>query len=136
MNDTIEKTRWFAHPIDKVWNAITQTEQVSQWLVPTDFKAVAGSNYVLRSTKDDCNVVTGKVVEATPYKLVYTWINEKSKDVVTTVSWNLVEENEGTTLTMIHSGISGYDANTAPEMIEDYTNGWNRCFNNLGEILS
>ena len=92
IKDTLEKTQWFAHSIDKVWKAITETEQVSKWLVPTDFKAEVGSSYTLKNPKDDCNMVTGKVLEADPYKLVYSWINETCKEVVTLITWNLVEE--------------------------------------------
>lgn len=136
VKDTIEKTQWFAHSIDKVWNAITENEQVSQWLVPTDFKAEVGAQYTLKNPEDNCDMVTGKVLEATPYKLVYSWINETCKEVVTTITWDLVEENNGTSLTMVHSGISQYDNDTAPKMIESYTGGWKRCFDNLGEILS
>lgn len=136
IKDTLEKTQWFAHSIDKVWKAITETEQVSQWLVPTDFKAEVGASYSLKNPKDNCDMVTGKVLEADPYKLVYSWINETCKEVVTLITWNLVEEKDGTTLTMVHSGISQYDSDTAPKMIESYTGGWERCFNNLGEILA
>ena len=136
IKDTIEKTKWFAHSIDKVWNAITETDQVSQWLVPTDFRAEVGANYTLKNPEDNCDMVTGKVLEANPYKLVYSWINETSKDVKTTITWNLVQENDGTTLTMVHSGISKYSNDDTPKMIESYSGGWQRCFDNLGGILS
>jgi uncharacterized protein YndB with AHSA1/START domain len=51
VKDTLEKTQWFAHSIDTVWNAITETEQVSKWLVPTDFKAEVGASYSLKTQK-------------------------------------------------------------------------------------
>ena len=136
VNDTLEKTQWFAHSIDKVWSAITENEHVSKWLVPTDFRAEVGASYSLKNPKDDCDMVTGTVLEADPYKLVYSWINASCTEVETRITWNLVEENNGTTLKMVHSGISKYDADTAPQMIESYTGGWERCFNNLGEMLS
>ena len=134
--DTLEKTQWFPHGIDRVWEAITKTEQVSQWLVPTDFKAEVGATYTLKNPEDKCDMVTGKILEANPYKLVYTWINEACKEVETLITWTLTAENNGTTLRMIHSGISKYPENVAPKMIESYTGGWERCFTNLGEILS
>lgn len=136
VKDTIEKKQWYAHPIDKVWNAITANELVSQWLVPTDFKAEVGATYGLKNPKDDCDMVTGKVLEASAYRLVYSWINETAKEVETLITWNLKEENNGTTLTMVHSGISKYSEEVAPGMIESYTGGWKRCFDNLGEILN
>jgi uncharacterized protein YndB with AHSA1/START domain len=135
IKDTLEKTQWFPHTIDKVWLAITETEQVSKWLVPTDFKAEVGANYALKSPEDGCDMVTGKVIEANPYKLIYSWINASCNEVETIITWTLKSEKEGTSLTMIHSGISGYPNEVAPKMIESYTGGWERCFNNLGEIL-
>jgi uncharacterized protein YndB with AHSA1/START domain len=81
-------------------------------------------------------MVTGTVLEADPYTLVYSWINETCKEVATLITWNLVEENNGTIMRMVHSRIAQYDNDTAPEMIKSYTGGWERCFNNLGEILS
>lgn len=135
VKDTLEKTQWFPHTIDRVWEAITKTEQVSQWLVPTDFKAEVGANYSLNSPEDGCAMVTGKVIAADPYKLIYSWINESCKEVTTTITWTLNTENGGTTLNMTHSGIANYPESIAPEMIKSYTGGWERCFNNLSKIL-
>jgi uncharacterized protein YndB with AHSA1/START domain len=134
--DTIEKTQWFPQNIDRVWSAITETEQVSKWLVPTDFKAEVGTSYALKSQEDGCDMVTGKVLEANPYKLVYSWINESAKDVETIITWTLKPEKHGTSLTMVHSGILKYSNDVAPNMVESYTGGWKRCFSNMTEILS
>jgi len=135
IQDSIQKTKWFNQSIQRVWQAITENQEVSQWLVPTDFKAEVGSSYCLKDPKDNCNMVTGMVKEASPYTLIYSWINEAVKDVETTVRWDLVEENGGTTLTMTHSGISKYSDNVRTEMINSYTGGWERCFDNLNNML-
>ena len=96
VQNTIEKAQWFPHSIDKVWKALTETEQVTQWLAPTNFKGEKGAKYSLHSAKDDCNVVEGIVKEATPYTLIYSWTALNHKEVETEVKWNLTEENNGT----------------------------------------
>jgi len=136
VSDTITKTKWFNQPIDKVWKAITENDQVSQWLVPTNFKAEVGFQYALQDPKNECNVVTGKVLKASPYELVYSWINEEVKNVETTVSWTLEEEKGGTLLKMTHSGIAQYQEEDRAKMIDSYTAGWNRCFDNLTSLLA
>lgn len=136
VKDTIEKTKWFPHSIDKVWRALTETEQVAQWLAPTNFEGRVGAKYALHSPKEDCSVVEGIVKEASPYTLVYSWVALNHKEVETQVKWDLVEENNGTTVNMIHSGILGYEAQAAAEMFGSFTNGWERCFMQIEGVLN
>tara|TARA_B100000508_G_C11439096_1_gene267738 strand:- start:757 stop:1182 length:426 start_codon:yes stop_codon:yes gene_type:complete len=135
INDTITKSKWLNQPIDKVWSAITENDQVSQWLVPTNFKAEVGFHYALRDAKGECNLVTGTVLEASPYSLAYTWINEEAASIETIVRWKLSEENGGTLLEMTHSGIAKYHEEVKAKMLETYTAGWKRCFSNIDELL-
>jgi len=72
ITDSIIQTKWFNQPIDKVWKAITENNQVSKWLVPTNFKAEVDFKYFLQDPKSECNVFTGTVKKASPYTLVYT----------------------------------------------------------------
>ena len=130
ITDSIIQTKWFNQPIDKVWKAITENNQVSKWLVPTNFKAEVDFKYFLQDPKSECNVFTGTVKKASPYTLVYTWINE----VETLVSWELIEEKGGTLLQMTHSGISNYTTGVKPKMVESYTSGWVRCFDNISSL--
>jgi len=136
VENTIEKTQWYPHPIDKVWKALTQTEQVSKWLAPTNFKAEVGAKYELHSSEAECNVVEGVVKEVKPYTLVYSWIALNYKNVITEVRWNLTKEKDGTKVSMIHSGILRYDGKAADEMFESFSGGWKRCFNQIEEVLN
>ena len=135
IQDSISKSKWFKQPITRVWEAITENDQVSQWLVPTDFKAEVGSDYALKNPEDNCDMVTGTVKHASPYLLVYSWINETAKDVETLVTWELLEEKGGTLLKMTHSGIANYQYGVKPKMMEAYTGGWIRCFDNITTLL-
>ena len=135
VQDTIEKTQWYPHAIDKVWKAITETDQVSKWLAPTNFKAEVGSKYELHSEEAKCNVVAGEVKVATPYTLIYSWVALNHKEVETEVKWNLTEENNGTTISMVHSGILKYEKQAAEAMFGSFSGGWKRCFNDIGTVL-
>ncbi|MBL4708259.1 MAG: SRPBCC domain-containing protein [Flavobacteriales bacterium] len=136
VTNTIEKTQWFPHSIDKVWKALTETEQVSQWLAPTDFKGKKGAKYALHSPKDDCSVVEGIVKEASPYTLTYSWIALNHKEVETEVKWNLTEENNGTTVNMIHSGMLQYEKQAGEAMFASFSGGWERCFTQIADVLN
>ena len=134
--NTIEKTQWYPHSIDKVWGALTETEHVSKWLAPTNFKGEVGAEYELHSPKDDCSVVAGVVTESTPYTLVYSWIALNHKDIETEVRWNLTKEKNGTKVNMVHSGILKYNKEAAQEMFGSFSNGWKRCFLQIGDVLN
>jgi uncharacterized protein YndB with AHSA1/START domain len=73
----VEATKWLNHSPDKVWEAISKAEHISQWWHPIDFNAEPGAPYTLRAKNPSGNwdgIITGKVVEADPpNKLSYTF---------------------------------------------------------------
>ncbi len=133
MKDKISKQHQYQHPIQKVWEAISQEEKISQWFIQANFKAEVGFEYTFihEQTK-----IRGKVLKANPvFELVYTWI-VSGTGVETTVSWVLEENTEGTLLTLEHSGLSQYPGETAVVMFENFDGGWTSCLNNLQTYLS
>jgi len=131
-NDKIVKTHYFPHPIAKVWKAISDAEEISKWFILADFKAEVRYNYTFTH---DQTKITGEVLLVNPvYDLIYTWI-VKGTGVETTVSWKLEEKENGTFLTLEHTGISGYPGETAVTMFENFQGGWNTCLHNLDEFL-
>ncbi|GAA0720924.1 hypothetical protein GCM10009430_21620 [Aquimarina litoralis] len=135
MKDQIIKERILKHPIDKIWNAITKQEEISNWFLPADFKAEVGYNYTFNSPdKENCEPIIGIIQRATPYTLIYTWKIEGT-DVDTTVKWNLTETSEGTKLVLEHSGISNYAGTTAIEMYTSFNGGWDNCLTGLLNYL-
>lgn len=133
--ETIKKEQWFPHGIDKVWAALTETDKVSQWLVPTNFKGIEGAAYQLSDPKDECNVVSGVVTKAEPYTLVYTWIDEGWKNIETTVEWELQAKDGGTLVKLNHSGISAFEPEVAKKQFANFSGGWKHCFLRLEEVL-
>ncbi len=133
MQDVIRKQQQFPHPIAKVWEAISSAEKISDWFIQAEFKAEVGFRYTFthQNTK-----ITGEVLVAAPVTdLVYTW-TVSGTDTVTTVRWKLEATPDGTLLTLEHSGISSYPAETAVAMFTNYESGWNSCMVNLGRYLS
>jgi len=135
MKDVITKEAVFNHPIEKVWNAISNAEEISTWFIKADFKAEKGYQYTFTATEEKgCLAITGEVKESNPYTLVYTWIVADT-NVETTVSWKLVSTENGTKLLLEHSGISNYAGETAIAMFESFNGGWTNCVNQLTDYL-
>ncbi len=139
MKDVIEKKHQFEHDINKVWHAITDAKQISTWFLKADFKPEAGYKYIFThegENEGDCTNITGEVLRAKAVtELVYTWIVQGT-EVVTTVSWQLEENEQGTLLTLVHSGISKYPGDTAVKMFESFSGGWANCIESLTKFLS
>lgn len=136
MKDVITKEHVFAHPIQKVWNAISVAEEISTWFIKADFKAEEGYQYTFTSSEEHgCMNITGEVKNATPYTLIYTWIVENTT-IETLVKWNLQETDSGTKLYLEHSGISNYPGESAVKYFNDYNGGWDDCINKLSSFLT
>lgn len=133
MQDIIRKQQQFNHPIDKVWEAISVAEKISDWFIQAEFKAEVGFQYLFthKNTK-----ITGEVQVASPVtELVYSWI-VGGTGIVTTVRWQLEANSGGTLLTLEHSGISNYPAETAVTMFTNFDGGWSSCMANLDKYLT
>ena len=137
MNDKIVKEHQFAHPISKIWDAITLESEISTWFIPADFKAEQGYNYTFKhEVGDDCTTINGKILTVNPTsELVYTWVVEGT-DIITTVSWKLEANEGGTFLILEHTGISNFPGESAVEMFNSFSGGWDNCINGLEKHLS
>jgi uncharacterized protein YndB with AHSA1/START domain len=135
MSDIIKKEVIFSHPIDKVWNAISNGKEIAKWFINNNFKPEKGYNYTFTASEDKgCLTITGEVKQANPYTLIYTWIVQDT-DVETTVKWELETTKEGTKLYLEHSGISNYEGENAVNMFNSFSGGWSDCINSLTNHL-
>ena len=103
---TVILTRELGHPVKRVWEALTEPEQLRQWApftVDRDL-AVTGEVSMTMSTGDPDEIVPGEdatrigyVLEAdSPTLLVYRW----GDDVL---RWELTATQDGTTLVLRHT---------------------------------
>lgn len=128
----------YNHPIQKVWDAITQKEQVEKWFMSVAaFDLKEGGEYHLTGKASDGwdgNLI-GKVLEIDPpNKLVHTF---KSNQIEfdTTVTWILKEQNDGSTLlTLTHKGV---DKLSNKEKIgKSVDSGWMSHLAQLSDLLN
>ena len=131
MKDALTKEKTFAHSIDKVWKAISEGEEISKWFIQADFKPEVGYQYTFTASEEHgCTVVKGRVLEASPYVLKYSWM-VGDVPIETIVTWSLEEVEGSTKLTLIHSDIDNYEGETAPEMMGHFDKGWEACISGL-----
>lgn len=135
MKDIIQKEKHYDHPIAKVWEAISQAEEISAWFIKADFMAEVGYRYTFTAPEEqNCTQITGVVKEASPYTLVYTWTVQNTS-VETVVRWDLEEVDGKTLLKLEHSGISNYEGETAVAMFDSFNGGWDHCVAELEQYL-
>jgi len=113
--------RILGHPIERVWEALTEPEHLAHWLAPAEIKGGKGGTITLRLTG---GVMGGRITEwRTPAGaeagaerrgalLEYAWYSGS------TVRWELQSEGENRTrLLFTHSHVSG-------RQLVDAAKGW------------
>ncbi|WP_077346411.1 SRPBCC family protein [Algoriphagus sp. A40] len=90
------------HPIERVWDAISNPEQLKYWFTDIDFEAIPGSRITFKFRDKDHTESYGEVVSMDPpHRFVWTWEGELGV-------WELVSKDEfSTKLTFSYSKISG-----------------------------
>src|SRR5207302_9214604 len=131
--DVIVAEIQIAAPPDRVFQAITDPQQVPQWWGQQDMYRVTswegdlrpGGKWRSRGTRADGAPfeVQGECVEFDqPHLLVYTWNATWAPQLpTTTVRWELKAQQGGTLVTIRHSGFAGF-----AEAAQDHSKGWTR----------
>ncbi len=127
MNDqpvSIERT--FNAPIEKVWQAITDKEQMKQWYFDmTNFEAKVGTEFSFDG--GDGNKIYKhlcKITELNPEKkLAYSWRYD-GYEGISFVSFELFAEENKTRLKLTHSGLETFPHDNPAFAKEDFVAGW------------
>lgn len=114
---TIRKERFYAHPPEDVWVAITDSHALAEWLEPNDQQPVVGHKFQFRCDPGVCGsgITECEVLEADPPKrLVWSWVNVPKDDSVAkpaamTIAWTLTPQDGGTLLVLEHTGAENID---------------------------
>ena len=115
MTRSIKHQFHYTHPPEVVWEYLTDSELLGQWLMVNDLKPVLGHKFQFK-TKPRKNqgfdgTIYCEILEIDPpNKLVYSWQGGKSKDEITLdtiVTWILTPTDDGTLLSLEHSGFKG-----------------------------
>jgi len=118
----IERT--YNAPIERVWSALTNPDEVRQWYF-TDFKAEVGYQFTFTGGKNGKNYVhLFKITEVVPgKKLSYTWRYEGVKGD-SAVTFELFPEGDRTRLKLTHTGLETFPASN-PDLARDrFSGGW------------
>jgi uncharacterized protein YndB with AHSA1/START domain len=124
---TVTVEREFAHPLDKLWRALTQPHLIEAWLMKNDFVPALHHRFSLRG---DWGSVDCEVLEIEPQRsLSYSWVAMGLDSVVT---FTLTPTAGGTILRMEQSGFR-------PDQEQAFHGaqyGWNKFFGALEEVLA
>ena len=102
---TIVLEKVYPHPPEQVWTALTDQRALAEWLMPNDFEAEHGSQFVFRvdpSGKGDGTTYCEIEQIEKPKLLAYTFQSPGMK-APTLVTWMLRQAPGGTRLRLEHS---------------------------------
>ncbi|MEH6705082.1 MAG: SRPBCC domain-containing protein [Galbibacter orientalis] len=125
------KHKWFYNQsAEKIWEYLTKAELIEKWLMPNDFEPIVGHEFKFTTNPIPSLGLDGnfycKVLEITPLEiLVYSWKGGTSKNNLTLdtiVEWTLEPKENGTELSLIHSGFKDMNALILTAMYD----GWNK----------
>lgn len=141
MTQHIKHQFFFPHPPETVWEYLTKSELMAQWLMKNDFQPLVGHNFQFRTgpipNLDFDGIFYCKVLEIVPLKkLSYSWASGPGKGEITldsVVVWKLVPKDNGTELFLDHSGFA------KEENLNFYNglnHGWTEKLQNIANLLN
>ena len=120
--------RHLHHPVEKVWTALTNPAQLTQWLAPGELELALGGRVYLAFT-DGEGVIDGRVTAIAPPQLLeFTW-TDKGNDLGF-VRWELTAEDGGTRLVLTHTVPEAARAFGLPALA-----GWHSLLDRLAALL-
>ena len=125
-NEPFVIERTFNAPVEKVWKAITDKDEMKQWYFDlADFKPEVGFEFQFEGGPDHKKYLhLCKVTEVLPQKkLTYSWRYD-GYEGNSFVTFELFSEGEKTRLKLTHAGLETFPAN--PDFAkENFVAGWN-----------
>src|ERR1700756_698154 len=110
----------YAHPIEKVWAALTEPAALAEWLMANDFEPRLGKRFTFRGEPSprwrgwmDCEVLAMEP----PRRMVWSW-NRSDLEEPNRVEFRLEPIAGGTRLTLVHTG------DPDPASGGRYSSGW------------
>lgn len=120
--------RRLAHPVERVWAALTEPEQLAAWLAEADIELAAGGRVELRwlNTDQDGNqaVARGTITTLEPPRLL-----EMDTDIHGLLRWQLRPDGEGCVLTFSAA------VQLPEDMLPIVSAGWHIHLDHLADAL-
>jgi uncharacterized protein YndB with AHSA1/START domain len=141
MAKVIKHQYFFAHPVATVWEYLTNSELMGQWLMKNDFKPIIGHEFQFRTGgKANLNfdgIFYCKVLSIDPFKtLSYSWNCGPGEGRITlesVVTWQLEPKDNGTEVFLDHRG---FDKAENLDMYHGLMHGWLEKFQNIDKLLN
>lgn len=94
------------YPVSVVWQALTQKELLSRWLMRTDFEPTLGKKFRFYGNKNRFwrGYVDCEVVDIKPRKLLQFYWQSVPSQHRTKITYRLEEVKDGTSITATHEG--------------------------------
>src|SRR5919112_493161 len=109
-NEPFEIERTYNAPVEKVWKAITDREQMKQWYFDiADFKAEEGFEFQFTGGNEEKTFLhLCKIMEVVPLKkLKHSWRYE-GYEGNSFVTWELFDEGNSTRVKLTHEGLETF----------------------------
>jgi len=131
----------YAHPKEAVWEYLTNSELMAQWLMKNDFKPVVGHEFQFRTgpiaALDFDGISYCKVLEIVPFEtLSYSWNTGPGGGKITmesVVTWTLCSTEKGTEVTLEQRGFAKKE-NLA--LYNGLLHGWVEKLQNIDKLLN
>lgn len=131
----VERSIWINAPRERVWQAITDPEQLTQWFSPgtqwqgTGLK-VGGRMYVL-NPETNAEMYTQVIEVVNPPAQLVTRSVPEPGEFATVTNWMLLEENGGTRLAIIYSGYELMPTDIRQQRMEENAFGFGMMLGNI-----
>jgi uncharacterized protein YndB with AHSA1/START domain len=126
-NEPFVIERTYNAPIEKVWKAITDKDQMKQWYFDiASFKPEPGFEFQFTATNENRSFLhLCKVTEVIPgKKLTYSWRYD-GVEGISYVTFELFPEGSSTKLKLTHAGLETFPDN--PDFAKkNFEQGWNQ----------
>ncbi len=123
---TIEFNRRFAASPERVWAALTNAEELSEWLTPGTIEGRVGGSVDLDFGEG--GVITGEVAAFEPPGLLtYTWVFPDG--VASRVTFEVSADGDGTMLRLTHERVP-------TETAAGYTPGWHAFLDRFEALVT
>lgn len=133
-NEPFVIERTYSAPVEKVWQAITDKEQMKEWYFTLDdFKPEVGFEFTFpgQGTKGEKYIHLCKIIEVDPgKKLTYSWRYENLPGN-SFVTFELFGEGDKTRLRLTHAGLETFVTDNPDFAKESFAKGWTELIGNL-----